>query len=135
MVPRDKYLNQLVERMNNGKIKVVTGIRRCGKSVLINEIFYDYLIAQGIPEDHIIRLSLEDTVNAKYRNPIYLDEYIRSLIINRQNYYVLLDEIQNVASVRNPWIEDSDVEDRIGFPDVLLSSAIVGNNKPLEFNT
>ena len=127
MIPRDKYLNQLVERMNNGKIKVVTGIRRCGKSVLVNEIFYNYLIAQGIPEDHIIRLSLEDNVNAKYRNPIHLDEYIRSLIKNQKNYYVLLDEIQNVVSVRNPWIEDYDVEDRIGFPDVLMGLMKIQN--------
>ena len=78
MIPRDKYLNQLIKRMNNGKIKILTGIRRCGKSVLLNEIFYDYLLSQGITDDHIIRLSLEDNINAKYRNPLRLDEYIRS---------------------------------------------------------
>ena len=66
MIPRDKYLNQLVKRMNNRKIKIVTGIRRCGKSVLLNEIFYEYLLSQGIADDHIIRLSLEDNINAKY---------------------------------------------------------------------
>ncbi len=127
MIPRDKYLKQLVGRMNNGKIKIVTGIRRCGKSVLVNEIFYDYLIAQGISEDHIIRLSLEDNSNAKYRNPLYLDEYIRSLIVDQQNYYVLLDEIQNVVSIKNPWIDASDADDRIGFPDVVMGLMKIRN--------
>ena len=127
MIPRDKYLNQLVERMNNGKIKVITGIRRCGKSVLVNELFYDRLIAQGIPEDHIIRLSLEDNINARYRNPLHLDEYIRSLIKDPKNYYVLLDEIQNVVSVKNPWIDDADADDRIGFPDVLMGLMKIRN--------
>lgn len=54
MIPRDKYLRQLIKRLNNGKIKIVTGIRRCGKSVLINEIFYEFLLSQNIAEDHII---------------------------------------------------------------------------------
>ncbi len=127
MIPRDKYLKQLVGRMNNGKIKIVTGIRRCGKSVLVNEIFYNYLIAQGISDDHIIRLSLEDNINAKYRNPLHLDEYIRSLIIDQQNYYVLLDEIQNVVSIKNPWIDASDEDDRIGFPDVVMGLMKIRN--------
>ena len=127
MISRDKYLAQLVKRMNNGKIKVVTGIRRCGKSVLVNEIFYDYLIAQGIPEDHIIRLSLEDNTNAKYRNPLRLDEYIRSCVKDPQDYYVILDEIQNVVSVKNPWIDQADADDRIGFPDVLMGLMKVRN--------
>lgn len=127
MISRDKYLNQLVNRMNNGKIKIVTGIRRCGKSVLVNEIFYDYLISQGIADDHIIRLSLEDNTNAMYRNPIRLDEYIRSLIRDSKDYYILLDEIQNVVSIKNPWIDDADVDDRIGFPDVLMGLMKIRN--------
>lgn len=127
MIPRDKYLNQLVNKMNNGKIKIVTGIRRCGKSVLINEIFYDYLISHDIEDDHIIRLSLEDNLNAKYRNPLRLDEYIRSLITDSKQYYILLDEIQNVVSVKNPWISDPDAEDKIGFPDVLMGLMKIRN--------
>ena len=93
MIPRDKYLNQLIKRMNNRKIKIVTGIRRCGKSVLLNEIFYEYLLSQGIADDHIIRLSLEDNINAKYRNPLRLDEHVRSQITDSLPYYVLLDEM------------------------------------------
>lgn len=127
MISRDKYLNQLVKRMKNGKIKIVTGIRRCGKSVLVNEIFYDYLISLGIADDHIIRLSLEDNINAKYRNPLRLDEYIRSLIKDSKDYYILLDEIQNVVSVKNPWIDDADADDRIGFPDVLMGLMKIRN--------
>ena len=127
MISRDKYLNQLVKRMNNGKIKIVTGIRRCGKSVLVNEIFYDYLISLGIADDHIIRLSLEDTTNAMYRNPLRLDEYIRSLLKDSKDYYILLDEIQNVVSVKNPWINEEDVDERIGFPDVLMGLMKIRN--------
>ena len=127
MIPRDKYLNQLIKRMNNGKIKILTGIRRCGKSVLLNEIFYDYLLSQGIADDHIIRLSLEDNINAKYRNPLRLDEYVRSQITDTQPYYVLLDEIQNVVSIKNPWIDDKDAADRIGFPDVLMGLMKIRN--------
>lgn len=127
MIPRDKYLNQLVKRMNNGKIKIVTGIRRCGKSVLMNEIFYDYLISLDVTDDHIIRLSLEDNTNAIYRNPLRLDEYIRSLIKDSKDYYILLDEIQNVVSIKNPWIDDADADDRIGFPDVLMGLMKIRN--------
>jgi len=127
MIPRDKYVAQLSKRMNNGKIKIITGIRRCGKSVLLNELFYAYLLANGIQEDHIIRLSLEDTVHAKYRNPLHLDAYIRSLITDSENYYILLDEIQNVVSVKNPWIDDADASDRIGFPDVLTGLMKIKN--------
>lgn len=127
MIARDKYLNQIVKRMSNGKIKIITGIRRCGKSVLVNEIFYDYLLSHGVADDHIIRLSLEDNINAKYRNPLRLDEYIRSLITDTQIYYILLDEIQNVVSIKNPWVDDSDADDRIGFPDVLMGLMKIRN--------
>ena len=127
MIPRDKYLNQLIKRMNNGKIKIITGIRRCGKSVLLNEIFYDYLLSQGVADDHIIRLSLEDNMNAKYRNPLRLDEHVRSQITDSLPYYVLLDEIQNVVSIKNPWIDDKDTADRIGFPDVLMGLMKIRN--------
>ena len=127
MIPRDRYLDMLIRRMNNGKIKIITGIRRSGKSVLMNEIFYDYLLSRGIPEDHIIRISLEDNISAKYRNPLRLDEHIRSEIKDEDNYYVLLDEIQNVVSVKNPWIDDESVNDRIGFPDVLMGLMKIRN--------
>ncbi len=77
-------------------IKVVTGIKRSGKSYLLDPIFKDYLMENGVSEDHIIKLDLEERKNKKYLDPDVLDEYIRSLIIDNKMYYVILDEIQNV---------------------------------------
>ena len=95
-IKRDFYLNELIDRMDNQLIKIVTGIRRCGKSYLLNVIFKNYLIEQGIDEEHIIQLSLDENKNKKYLEPDVLDEYIRSLIKDKNKYYILLDEIQEV---------------------------------------
>ena len=95
-IKRDYYLNEFIEGMDNGLIKIITGIRRCGKSYLLNIIFKNYLLNQGIDEKHIIQLSLDEKKNKKYLNPDILDEYIRSLIIDDNKYYILLDEIQEV---------------------------------------
>lgn len=82
--------------MHNGMIKVVTGIRRCGKSYLLFNIFYNYLLNSGVKEDHIIKIALDDRANKKYRNPDYLFEYIRKSISDEEQYYILLDEVQLV---------------------------------------
>lgn len=95
-IQRDFYLQELIDRLDNGLIKIVTGIRRCGKSYLLDPIFKDYLIAQGVDKDHIIKLSLDERANNKYLNPDVLDQYIRSLIIDDKKYYLILDEIQEV---------------------------------------
>ena len=95
-IKRDFYLNELIDRMDNQLIKVITGIRRCGKSYLLNTIFKNYLIEQEIDEEHIIQLSLDENKNKKYLDPDVLDEYIRSLIKDKNKYYILLDEIQEV---------------------------------------
>ena len=95
-IKRDYYLNEFIDGMDNGLIKIITGIRRCGKSYLLNIIFKNYLLNQGIDEKHIIQLSLDEKKNKKYLNPDILDEYIRSLIIDDNKYYILLDEIQEV---------------------------------------
>lgn len=95
-IKRDYYLNELIDRMDNGLIKIITGIRRCGKSYLLNTIFKSYLTEQGTDEDHIIQLSLDEKKNKKYLDPDVLDEYIRSLIKDNSKYYILLDEIQEV---------------------------------------
>ena len=97
-IKRDFYLNELIDRMDNQLIKVITGIRRCGKSYLLNTIFKNYLIEQEIDEEHIIQLSLDENKNKKYLDPDVLDEYIRSLIKDKNKYYILLDEIQEVKS-------------------------------------
>ena len=95
-IKRDYYLKELIDRIDNQLIKVITGIRRCGKSYLLNIIFKNYLIENGIDENHIIQLSLDENKNKKYLDPDILDEYIRSLIKDKDKYYILLDEIQEV---------------------------------------
>lgn len=93
-ISRDKYLNDLINRMHNGLIKVVTGIRRCGKSYLIFTIFKNYLLEQGIDEKHIVSIELDQRKNRKYRNPDTILDYIESCIIDEEQYYILLDEVQ-----------------------------------------
>lgn len=93
-IKRDKYLNDLINRMHNGMIKVVTGIRRCGKSYLLFTIFKRYLFDQGIPESHIITIELDQRKNKKYRDPDVILDYIESLIEDDEQYYIMLDEVQ-----------------------------------------
>lgn len=93
-IKRDKYLEDLKDRMHNGMIKVVTGIRRCGKSYLIFTIFKEYLINEGVKEEHIIEMEFDKKENAKYRNPDALLDYVKESIKNPEDYYVLLDEVQ-----------------------------------------
>ena len=96
-IKRDMYLNKLILRMHNKMIKVVTGIRRCGKSYLLFNLFYDYLISLGIDNSHIIKIALDDIANKKYRNPEKLYNYIKKQITDSNMYYVLLDEVQLVS--------------------------------------
>lgn len=93
-IKRDKYLSDLINRMNNGMIKVVTGIRRCGKSYLIFTIFKNYLKEQGVDEAHIVTIELDQRKDKKYRDPDVILEYIESRIIDDEQYYILLDEVQ-----------------------------------------
>lgn len=119
MIERKTYLNKLIAKKENGLIKVITGIRRCGKSYLLFNIYKNYLISVGVEKDCIICLALDDDENIRYRNPLELGKYIRSLTSDEsKTYYVFLDEIQKVVTIQNPYIEG--VEDKIGFVDVLL---------------
>lgn len=93
-IDRTKYLNELISLRNNGMIKVVTGIRRCGKSYLLFEIFTSFLKENGVKEDHIISVDLEDFKNKAMRNPENLYAYVESRITDDEMYYILLDEIQ-----------------------------------------
>lgn len=102
---RDRYLNKLIQRMNNRQIKVVTGIRRCGKSYLLFTLFADYLKQNGVDDTHIIEVALDDALNERLRNPHELALYLRSRITSDGQYYILLDEIQYAISreeMRNP---------------------------------
>ena len=96
-IKRDLYLTKLINRMNNGLIKVVTGIRRCGKSYLLFELFYNYLKAQGVEDSHIIKLALDDRKNKKYRDPDVLCDFVHEQIADDKQYYILLDEVQFVG--------------------------------------
>ncbi len=93
-ITRDKYLNELINRMNNGMIKVITGIRRCGKSYLLFNIFKKYLLEQGVLNSHIIEIELDQRKNKKYRDPDIMLDYIESMIEDDGQYYILLDEVQ-----------------------------------------
>lgn len=118
-IGRDFYLNKLISKKENGLIKVITGIRRCGKSYLLFNIYHNYLISFGIKENQIIELALDETQNAKYRNPIELDNYIRDLTKDRKvMFYVFIDEIQKVEDIQNPYIDDKN--SKISFVDTLL---------------
>lgn len=126
MIERKKYLDKLIRKKENGLVKVITGIRRCGKSYLLFDIYHNYLNSIGVDNEHIIELALDDDVNIRYRNPLELGEYIRSLITDKEKmYYIFLDEIQKVGQVKNPYLPDSD--EIIGFVDVVLGLMKIKN--------
>lgn len=85
-IKRDRYLEQLIESRQNGFIKVVTGIRRCGKSYLLNVLFYHYLLDNGVAEDHIVRIDLEDRLNKELRNPDAMLHYVHDRIKDNELY-------------------------------------------------
>lgn len=94
IIERNTYLTQLISGRNNGLIKIVTGIRRCGKSFLLFNLFYDYLLSQDVPDNHIIKIALDDLQYEEYKNPHKLLAYIREQITDQSIYYILLDEVQ-----------------------------------------
>ena len=95
-IRRDQLLNKLVRYRKKDIVKVITGIRRCGKSVLLNELFYDYLLSEGVPSDHIIKVSLDLKKWESLRDGDVLYQYISRAIHDDELYYVFLDEIQLV---------------------------------------
>lgn len=97
VIPRDRYLEQLVSRKHNGLIKIITGMRRCGKSFLLFKLFKEHLIAEGVPESHIIRIELDDRRNKSLRDPDVCLEYVTSLLKDEGQYYLLIDEVQFMA--------------------------------------
>lgn len=126
MIARPDYLNKLISKKENGLIKIITGNRRCGKSYLLFTIYHEYLVSAGIAENQIIELALDETVNAKYRNPIELDSYIRSLVSDKsKQYYVFLDEIQKVEEIQNPYVDNPD--SKITFVDTVLGLMKIKN--------
>lgn len=128
-IKRDRYLNQLIDGKNNGLIKIVTGIRRCGKSYLLFKLFYRHLIASGVQEDHIIRIALDDIENEPIREPMELYKQIKSRITDHGHYYILLDEVQLVPrfeKVLNSLLRMENVDTYVtGSNSKFLSSDIV----------
>lgn len=105
IISRDVYLNRIISKMENGLIKVITGIRRCGKSFLLFNLFHDYLIENGIEEKQIISIALDDDLFVNYRDPDKLSKYIRGKIVNSDMYYILIDEVQYAITndeLKNP---------------------------------
>ena len=93
-IKRDLYLDRLIRREKNGLIKIVTGVRRCGKSYLLFNLFHQYLLDKGIPEDHIIEIALDDRRNKELRDPDNMLAYVNARIADKATYYIVLDEVQ-----------------------------------------
>ncbi len=128
-ISRDLYLQKLIDHKHNGLVKIITGVRRCGKSYLLFTLFYNHLVHEGVKEDHIIRVSLEDFGNKNLLNPDELYTYVKLQIQDKNTYYILLDEIQlvpNFESVINGFLHFPNVDIYVtGSNSKFLSSDII----------
>ena len=126
MLPRKQYVNELMRLKENGRVKIITGLRRSGKSVLLFDLFRRQLLDEGVVQEQIIGIQLDDLRNMKYRDPFHLDEYIRSQITDAKKvFYVFIDEIQLVSEVKNPYVDNQ--EAKISFVDVVLGLLKIKN--------
>lgn len=124
--PRKQYLDQLIRKKDNGRIKIITGLRRSGKSYLLFTLYHQYLVSRGVCEDQIIEISLDEIDNAKYRNPFELNKYIKERMLNKNKcYYIFIDEIQFVTEIQNPYVDDPN--EKLTFIDVVLSLMKIPN--------
>lgn len=119
MYPREQYLKEIISKKDNGRIKIITGLRRSGKSVLLFQLYREWLLGEGVKEDQIIALALDILENARYRNPLELDKYVRDHMVDpKKRYYIFIDEIQFVSEIQNPYVDNADA--KITFIDVIL---------------
>lgn len=119
---RRQYIDQLIRKKDNNRVKVITGLRRSGKSYLLFNLYRQYLLNSGIGEDQIVGIALDEIDAAKYRNPFNLNDFIKERTRDEEKrYYVFIDEIQFVAEVANPYVDDSN--EKITFIDVALGLA------------
>nr|MCR5395704.1 AAA family ATPase [Bacteroidales bacterium] len=110
-IKRDRYLKQVIAKKKDGMIKIITGIRRCGKSYLLNVLFRQHLLDEGVEERDIIMLALDEDVNIRYRNPLELGKFIREQCANQSRYfYIRLDEVKKVNSIPKPYLPDNQEE-------------------------
>lgn len=128
-IKRDFYLTQLIDRKHNGMIKIVSGIRRCGKSYLLSELFTQHLLDEGVDRQHIIHIDLDTRDDSEYRNPDICNQYVKSLIKDDNMYYLLLDEVQlmeDFVSVLNGFLHIKNLDVYVtGSNSKFLSSDIV----------
>ena len=123
---RKQYLDQLIKKKDNGRVKVITGLRRSGKSYLLFNLFRNNLMETGVREDQIIALALDEIDNAKYRNPFELNQYVKEQIKDKtKRYYIFLDEIQFISTVPNPYVNAPDA--KLTFIDVVLGLMKIPN--------
>ncbi len=123
---RKQYLAQLIRKKDNGRIKVITGLRRSGKSYLLFMLYRQYLLDSGVEEDQIVGLALDEIDNAKYRNPFELNKIVKGRITDKnKRYYVFIDEIQFVTEVQNPYVDDPN--EKLTFIDVVLGLMKIPN--------
>lgn len=126
-IERKRYLQRLVNSRKNGQIKIITGVRRCGKSYLLGVLYRDYLLQDSILPEQIITLELDNDINARYRNPLELGTYLREKVADTgTDYYILLDEIQMVEPIDNPYLP-KESGSKITFVDVLLGLKSLSN--------
>ena len=128
-ISRDTYLNKLINKKNNRMIKVITGVRRCGKSYLLDPIFKNYLLNSGVKKNHIIKLELDSIENIDYREPKKLYNYVMDQVKDNETYYILLDEIQLVSdfeSVLNSFLRKENLDVFVtGSNSKFLSSDVI----------
>jgi predicted AAA+ superfamily ATPase len=119
-IERKRNLQKLINSRQNGQIKIITGVRRCGKSYLLDVLYRDYLMQDGVLPEQIISIELDNDINIRYRNPLELGNYLRDRVSDKKtDYYILLDEIQMVESIDNPFLPKGSGA-KITFVDVLL---------------
>ena len=126
-IERKRELQRLINSRKNGQIKIITGVRRCGKSYLLHILYRDYLLKEGVSPEQIITLELDNDINIRYRNPLELGIFLRQAVSNTdQDYYILLDEIQMVEPIDNPYLPNGSGS-KITFIDVLLGLKSLSN--------
>ena len=117
--PRKQYLNQLIRKKDNGRVKIISGLRRSGKSYLLFTLYHQDLMHNAVGEDQIIGLALDEIDNAKYRNPLELNKVVKERMPDKdKRYYVFIDEIQFVTEIQNPYVDDPN--EKLTFIDVVL---------------
>ena len=123
---RKQYLDQLIRKKDNGRIKIITGLRRSGKSYLLFNLYRQYLLNAGVGEDQMVMLALDEIDNAKYRNPFELNKAVKERMPDKsKRYYVCLDEIQFVTEIQNPYVDDPN--EKLTFIDVVLGLMKIPN--------